>query len=176
MGSTAERERHTRRGCWVLLAVSVSILVYCCIFPVYSRVFSVCEHTGSERVVVTWFGVFQTTACSRTLLEEFIETKYPGTLTHKWVYVSSVHYKFVSGYRGDSFEPVALLAGAMSHDDNLTSLSDVNKRKLYDLLVYASANLSNDAKRKLYSDLLNKQRGQLVDSLETYQIPVIRKQ
>jgi len=108
---------------------------------------------------------------SKSLLEEFVETRHPDALTHKWVYVSSSDFSLLSGCRADSFEPIGMLDENILCGADWSDLSDANRKKLYEILRYASTNLTKTEKRGLYSALTNKVGRQFVDFIERYQVP-----
>ncbi len=115
-------------------------------------------------------GIILSTSYEKSQLEEFIETKYPDALGHKWIYLGTEYQYFLSGARGCSMQPVGVLPTAMS-SGMLCDLSDANKKKLYEILVYASANLAQAEKSKRYSTLLDEPPSQVRDFIERFQVP-----
>ncbi len=162
------KRRRTRWSAYTIALCVLLVLAYYCFCDLYSETYWVCEHTGSTKTVVTWFGAFTTTSCSKTRLDEFIETRYPGRLTHNWVYVSSFRSSLCSGGYGDSSQPAATLPVLFLYDVFWEDLSDANRKKLYDILVYASGNMNREAKRQLYNDLSNRYGAEFVKFVETY--------
>ena len=69
-------------------------------------------------------------------------------------------------------QPVGVLPSAIN-GGMLSDLSDTNKKKLYEILVYASANLAQAEKTKLYRTLLDEPPSQVRDVVERFHVPPV---
>jgi hypothetical protein len=150
-------------------ALILTALVYCSFVDVYYERYEVCECTLSARRQVTWFGVVRL-PCSyyKSGLERYIEIAYPQDISHKWVLVTYWRMSLLSGAHGCTNEPVGQFgAGSLDGD----AFAEVNQRKVYAILVYASKELSRSQKKELYTSLANKVGIDLFHYVESFEIP-----
>lgn len=135
----------TLRDRWAMVpavAAVLAVIALCCLaaygLQAYRDWAFICTNTGSRKGHREWFFGSETDQWYRqSALERFMRSKHPDDLRHQWVSYAGTGKNIFSMallYGHGRPGPITLIRPELL-DEHIGSLTDAEKRSLYDLLV-----------------------------------------
>ena len=139
-----------------VVAIFVAALIAATTFIAYTDRSYICENTGSRKGCREWFFRTKTNEWyKKSELEEFLETKYPQRLRHRWTSYAGDGYSLIPGMisRGHGRPGPILMIDRVTLNEYVMELTDDQKLELYEVFSSADEDVVEAAVEAIYGGL-----------------------
>jgi hypothetical protein len=142
----------------ILLITIVLFVTYLFTFGnIYTKSNYICEITGTTKTKTSYFHAFDTFSYQISNMEKYLSLKYPKSIRHKWIWLSSTDYNILGKAisNDDSNQSTILLDCVPFLKSQFNDLTDDEKDIIYDLLQLSSSEYTDTQKKQMYEEFEN---------------------